>query len=203
MPSHPMIRKVLKLSSLPIAAPSANIFGRISPTSSEDVLKELEGKVNYVLDGGKCEVGIESTVISFVEGEIRILRPGFVTKEEIEAVTGKKVFEGNTGDILSPGLLKFHYAPVTPLYLTESISNFERLEDRNAGILDFTSYEDLRKLAADFFSLLRKFDESGYDFIITQKVEDRDLGIAINDRLEKASKGIAELINGKLKFTEK
>ena len=203
MPSHPLIREVLKLSSIPIAAPSANIFGRISPTSTEDVLKELEGKVNYVLDGGKCEVGIESTVVSFVEEEIKILRPGFVTKEKIEEVIGREVSEGNVRDIRSPGLLKFHYAPVTPLYITENISDFKNVEDENTGIMDLSNYEDLRKLAADFFSLLRKFDESGYDFIITQKVDDKDLGIAINDRLEKASKGKVEMINGDLKFTEK
>ena len=203
IPSHPLICEVLKLSSLPIAAPSANIFGRISPTSPEDVLKELEGKVNFILDGGKCEVGIESTVVSFIEEEIKILRPGFVTKEEIEEVIEKKVSEGDVKNILSPGLLKHHYAPATPLYITESITDFNNVKDKNAGIMDLSGYEDLRKLAADFFSLLRKFDESGYDFIITQKVEDKDLGIAINDRLEKASKGKVELINGNLKFTEK
>jgi len=203
IPSHPLIREVLKLSSLPIAAPSANIFGRISPTSPEDVLKELKGKVNFILNGGKCEIGIESTVVSFVEDEIKILRPGFVTKAEIEEAIGKEVSVGDVKNILSPGLLKFHYAPLTPLYITENVSDLKNVENKNAGIMDLSGYGDLRKLAVDFFSLLRKFDESEYDFIITQKVEDKDLGIAINDRLERASKGKVELVNGNLKFTEK
>jgi L-threonylcarbamoyladenylate synthase len=203
IPSHTLIRKVLKLSSIPVAAPSANIFGSISPTSPEDVLKELEGKVNFILDGGKCEVGIESTVVSFVEEEIKILRPGFITKEEIEEVIGREVSEGDVKNIRSPGLLKFHYAPTTPLYITENIADLKNVENKNTGIMDLSGYGDLRKLAANFFSLLRKFDESGYDYIITQKVEDKDLGIAINDRLGKASKGQVELINGNIKFTKK
>ena len=108
IPSHPMFREVLQISEIPLAAPSANMFGRISPTTAKEVMKELEGKVNYVLDGGKCKVGIESTVISFLDDRIKILRPGFITKENIENIIGKKVFRGKNTDITSPGLLKFH-----------------------------------------------------------------------------------------------
>jgi L-threonylcarbamoyladenylate synthase len=198
-----MFREVLKLLSIPIAAPSANMFGRISPTTAEEVIKELTGKVNYVLDGGKCEVGIESTVISFLEDEIKILRPGYITKEDIEHTIGIKVTRGEDESILSPGLLKFHYAPATPLYITDNIEELIKFKDDKIGILDFTNYQDLREIAANFFSLLRKLDESNYDIIAAQKVTSEGLGLAINDRLEKASIGKIIVEKEKLKTLEK
>jgi L-threonylcarbamoyladenylate synthase len=203
IPSHKMFREVLKLLSIPIAAPSANMFGRISPTTAEEVIKELTGKVNYVLDGGKCEVGIESTVISFLEDEIKILRPGYITKEDIEHTIGIKVTRGEDESILSPGLLKFHYAPATPLYITDNIEELIKFKDDKIGILDFTNYQDLREIAANFFSLLRKLDESNYDIIAAQKVTSEGLGLAINDRLEKASIGKIIVEKEKLKTLEK
>jgi len=203
IPSHPMFREVLRVSEIPIAAPSANMFGRISPTTAKEVVKELKGKVNYVLDGGRCKVGIESTVISFLDEGIKILRPGFITKDDIEKTIGKKVSGGKNENIISPGLLKFHYAPVTPLYIVDNIKELKGLKNKNLGLLDFSNYIDLRKLASNFFSLLRKFDESNYDFIAAQKVSPEGLGIAINDRLEKASKGKIKLKNGELKIIKK
>lgn len=203
VPSHPMFREVLRTSGIPIAAPSANMFGRISPTTAKEVMKELKGKVNYVLDGGRCKVGIESTVISFLGNGIKILRPGFITKEDIENTIGKKVSGSKNTNIISPGLLKFHYAPATPLYIVDDIKTLKGLKTKNVGILDFSGYKDLRKLASNFFSLLRKFDESKYDFIAAEKVSSEGLGIAINDRLEKASIGKIILVNGELKIIKK
>ena len=203
IPSHPMFREILRASNIPIAAPSANMFGRISPTTAKEVLKELKGKVNYVLDGGRCKVGIESTVISFLYEGIKILRPGFITKDDIEKTIEKKISGGKNANIISPGLLKFHYAPVTPLYIIDNIKELKGLKNKNVGILDFSNYKDLRKLASHFFSLLRKFDESSYELIVAQKVSHEGLGIAINDRLEKASKGKIKLKNGKLKIIKK
>ena len=203
IPSHPMFREVLQASGIPIAAPSANMFGRISPTTAKEVMKELNGKVNYVLDGGRCKVGIESTVISFSEEGIKILRPGFITKEDIENIIGKHVSGRKNTNIISPGLLKFHYAPSTPLYIVDDLKALKGLKNKNIGILDFSNYTDLRNLASNFFSLLRKFDESNYDFIAAQKVSPKGLGIAINDRLEKASKGKIKFKNGELKIIKK
>lgn len=203
IPSHQMFREVLQASGIPIAAPSANMFGRISPTTAKEVMKELNGKVNYVLDGGRCKVGIESTVISFLDEGIKILRPGFITKNDIEKTIGKKVSRGKNTDITSPGLLKFHYAPLTPLYIVDNIKELKGLKNKNVGLLDFSNYKDLRKLASNFFSLLRKYDESKYNFIAAQKVLSEGLGIAINDRLEKASKGKIKLKNGELKIIKK
>jgi len=209
IPSHPMFQKVLKKSGKPIAAPSANMFGRISPTTAKDVLKELKGKVNFILDGGMCEIGIESTVVSFLEDNIKILRPGFITKRDIEKVLRKKVIltrdrtrKGkHKSDIYSPGMLKNHYAPATPLYLTENLKDFE--EEKRVGILDFAQYENLNEIALNLFSDLRKLDEDNYAYLVAKKVKDSGIGSAINDRLEKASVGRVKMGKWEIKFIEK
>jgi len=204
IPSHDMFREVLNSCGKPIAAPSANMFGKISPTTAEEVKKELDGKIEYILDGGKCPIGIESTVISFAEDRIFILRPGFVTKEEIEKLLGKEIEDRkfNAGKLRSPGLLKSHYAPVTPLYFTDNIEYFKIIKG-NIGIVDFSKYGDLKDAALNLFSDLRKADEQKFDYIITSKVENKGLGIAINDRLLKASSGNITLENGQVSFRKK
>lgn len=192
IPSHPVFRKVLQETGLPIAAPSANRSGKISPTSAEDVLSELNGKINYILDGGKCEIGIESTVISFTENEIKILRHGFVTREQIESVTGKKVNYGSD-KIISPGQMKSHYAPATPLYFVNDYSEINNYALKKIGLLDFSKYRDTKEIAVNLFSDLRKLDSGNYDIIVCKKVEEKELGIAINDRLERAGRGHLEM----------
>lgn len=204
IPSHPMFREVLKDSGRPIAAPSANMFGKISPTTAEEVKKELDGRIEYILDGGKCPIGIESTVISFAEDRIFLLRPGFVTREDIEKLLGKEIEDKkfNAGKLRSPGLLKSHYAPVTPLYFTDNIEYFKIIKG-NIGIVDYSKYKDLKTAALNLFSDLRKADEQKYDYIITSKVENKGLGIAINDRLVKAASGNITLENGQVSFRKK
>jgi L-threonylcarbamoyladenylate synthase len=202
-PSHKMFRKVLKESGVPIAAPSANMFGRISPVTARDVYKELKGKINYILDGGKCEVGIESTVISFLNGRIKILRPGFITQNDIEKVIGYKLTsrkkkKTETGKkYLSPGMLKSHYAPLTPLYIVEDLSSLTKISKKNFLHIDLSKYKNLKSVASNLFNEFRKADEKKYDFITIQKVENTGLGIAINDRIEKASTGKLEMISDK------
>ena len=171
IPSHTLFQQILKKSGVPIAAPSANMFGRISPTSAEDVYKELKNKIRFILDGGQSEIGIESTVVSFIDDEIRILRPGFITKADIEKVLRKKVIQSRdktrTGrskkDVYSPGMLKNHYAPHTPLYITEKIIDFA--DQKRVGLLDLSAYDSLNDIAINLFADLRKFDEEGYDYI--------------------------------------
>ena len=186
IPSHKLFRKVLKETMLPIAAPSANRSGRISPTSAEDVLSELEGRINFILDGGTCEIGIESTIISFFDEDVKILRHGFVTKEDIEKVIGK-ISENKPGKIISPGLLKSHYAPVTPLRCVDDFERIKNVSDNNIGVLDFSKYNDFREIAMNLFSDLRKLDNQNYDLLVWKKLDDKGLGIAINDRLTRAS----------------
>ena len=212
-PSHKMFREVLKNSKVPIAAPSANMFGRISPVTARDVYKELKGKINFILDGGKCKVGIESTVISFLDGQIKILRPGFITGKDVEkvigyklgdkkksnrekTVKGKKINEEKTGKkYLSPGLLKSHYAPLTPLYILEDMSSLTKISKKNFYHIDLSKYRNLKSVASNLFKEFREADEMKYDFITIQKVENTGLGIAINDRIEKASTGTIDTKN--------
>lgn len=173
-------------SGIPVAAPSANMSGKISPTAAEDVLKELDGKINYILDGGKCNVGIESTVIGFTNKQPEILRHGFVTQEEIEKIIGKVVSE-KTKKIVSPGQLESHYAPATPLHMTDDFEDAKSIKNKRIGVFDLSKYKDLREAAVNLFSDLRKLDEAGYDCIVWKKVNEKGLGAAINDRLSRAS----------------
>jgi L-threonylcarbamoyladenylate synthase len=209
IPAHKMFRKVLKESKVPIAAPSANMFGRISPVTARDVYKELKGKINYILDGGKCEVGIESTVISFLNGKMKILRPGFITQKDIEKVIGHKLkSNGKNKDVkrekgkryLSPGMLKSHYAPLTPLYIVKDLASLTKISKQNFHHIDLSNYKNLKSIASNLFKEFRKADEKKYDFITIQKVENTGLGIAINDRIEKASSGKIELTKDKSNF---
>ena len=202
IPSHNMFREVIRLSGVPVCAPSANRSGMISPTSAEEVIKELNGKISFILDGGRCEVGIESTVIAFTEDEIKILRHGFITKEDIESVTGKKTSD-YSGRIISPGLMKSHYAPETPLYLTENLDKLIKYIPDKTGILDFSGYGSPKEIAVNLYSELRKLDEYGYEKIIGEKIPDEGLGTAINDRLERASRGKAKLTDGKIILSDK
>lgn len=184
-PSHKVFIELLKIVNVPVAAPSANRFGRISPTSAEDVVKEMNGKLKYVLEGGSSEVGIESTVID-LSGEIPVvLRHGYISEEEIENVIGKT---GNrkSDKINSPGMLLNHYAPHTPLVIVDHIQELEKYEGKNYGILDLNKYSDLKEAAKHLFSDLRRLDEKGFELILAAKVKDEGIGIAINDRLEKA-----------------
>jgi L-threonylcarbamoyladenylate synthase len=202
-PSHKMFCRVLKESKVPIAAPSANMFGRISPVTAHDVYKELKGKINYILDGGKCEVGIESTVISFLNDRITILRPGYITKADIEKVIGYKLKDkrkkkNKTGKkYLSPGMLKSHYAPLTPLYIVEDLNSLTKISKQNFYHIDLSKYKNMKSITSNLFKEFRKADEKKYDFITIQKVENTGLGIAINDRIDKASSGNIEMISGK------
>lgn len=184
-PSHSIFRELLKKVNVPIAAPSANRFGRISPTSAEDVKKEMDGRIKYILEGGISDVGIESTVVD-LSGEIpAVLRHGFVSEEEIQSVIGKTQ-KPETGKIHSPGMLLNHYAPTTPLVIVEHINELENFEGKNYGILDLNKYHDLKEAAKHLFSDLRHLDEKGFELILAAKVKDEGIGIAINDRLEKA-----------------
>jgi len=219
IPSHELFKYVLKLSKKPIAAPSANMFGRISPTTADDVLKELKGKIHYILDGGKSTVGIESTVLSFADGRITILRHGYITKEDVEKVVGRTVYDydekESEGKIVSPGLLKSHYAPMTPLYLAEHTFDLKRLIDElddekiegltkdSIGIMDFSVYDSFRDVSKNLFSDLRMLDERNYKMLFASKVKNLKLGRAINDRLEKASVGTIKNEGKKIVFRNK
>ncbi|CUT03855.1 L-threonylcarbamoyladenylate synthase [Candidatus Chrysopegis kryptomonas] len=201
MPSHPVALALIDSAETPISAPSANPFGYISPTTADHVEKQLGDKIDLILDGGKCPIGVESTVLSLLD-EPTILRPGGLPIEEIEKVIGKVKIQTKSEKILSPGQLQTHYSPRTPVKIFSSIEEILDKRIENAGILLFKKYDfevkakhveilsekgDLVEAASNLFSALHRLDEAGVDVIYAQEVPEVGLGIAIMDRLRKAS----------------
>ena len=200
MSAHPAFQKVAALFGKPLAAPSANRFGRISPTSARDVESELGGLISLIVDGGITSHGLESTIIAVAAGEIRILRSGPITPEQL-AEFGKVTIgisaAGPEGQpINAPGQLKSHYAPRTPLRLM----SIQDVDPAQTGYLGWKSAPagyaavevlspegDLREAAATLFAKMRRLDERGLGLIIAEPVPEHGLGIAIMDRLRKAS----------------
>lgn len=191
--AHPIFQQVVYKFSRPIAAPSANRFGRISPTTAEHVLRELSGRIPLVLDAGPCVHGLESTIV-LVEGErsLRILRPGPITAEQLGEFAEISLAPS---DVAVPGGLKSHYAPRTPLVIGlpadfrerrgllawgAPMEGFERTE-----ILSAT--QDLREAAANLYGAMRRLDEAGLDLIVAEPVPETGLGVAIMERLRKAA----------------
>ncbi len=209
MPSHPLALGLLRAVDLPIAAPSANPFGQISPTSAEHVAETLGDGVDLILDGGACSVGVESTVVGFDDGTTCILRHGGLTQEEIERVVGPIQSRQNSasGPAESPGILPQHYAPRTPLGMFERSDLSadsplrQSLTEERTGLLllepdpdthGFDSVEvltsdgNLRDAAAAFFAALRRLDAAGIEQILALPFPDEGLGRALNDRLRRA-----------------
>ena len=205
MPNHPMALALIKECKCPIAAPSANPFGYLSPTTAEHVRDQLGDQVDLILDGGPCPVGVESTILSFLEEKPRLLRPGGVSLEEIESIIGKVEISPIEEKPSAPGMLPKHYAPRTPIVLDWNEKNLDRYGDRNIGLLvlqepqnnlKFHSVEvlsakgDLREAAANLFSAIRRLDALNLDLIVAKPIPEIGLGRAIMDRLRRAtSKG--------------
>ncbi|RYD40051.1 MAG: L-threonylcarbamoyladenylate synthase, partial [Verrucomicrobiaceae bacterium] len=202
MSVHPVFREVLERFGKPLAAPSANRFGRISPTTAEHVVKELGGRIPLVVDGNATLHGIESTIVA-VEGDtLRILRNGPITREELSrfaAVTDST--HGSTPE--APGQMESHYAPSTPLKIIEpwQAPQVEIPEGQRVGLLawdapvvtdrfaiqEVLSHKgDIREAASTLFAKMRKLDEAGLDTIYVITVPPTGLGVAIMDRLRKA-----------------
>jgi L-threonylcarbamoyladenylate synthase len=203
VPAHPVARELLRVFGGPLAAPSANRFGRISPTDAQAVRAELGDAVPLILDGGPCAVGVESTVLFLAEGPPALLRAGGIPVEEIEAVTGP-VQRATPVDErpLAPGQLRHHYAPRKPLRL---VGNDGEIPSRpDVGLLLFGSPRwadtcpcvvenlsptgDLREASANFFRALRALDDDPrVETIYATALPARGLGVAINERLERAA----------------
>ena len=197
MPAHPLSLALLRATGRPLAAPSANRSGRVSPTSAADVLAELGGRIAAVLDGGRCPIGIESTVLDLCSAEPAILRPGGVSREALAELLGPVArTAASSGTPRSPGMLESHYAPERPL----------RLEARNVhpgeallalgpapapeGFREvrwLSRSGDLTEAAANLFASLRAVDRPDFAGIAVMPIPDRGLGVAINDRLRRAA----------------
>jgi len=193
MSAHPVFQEVVETFAGPLAAPSANRFGRISPTCAAHVMSELEGRIEMILDGGPCSHGIESTIVHVLEDRLQILRPGPVTADELRAFA--PVFHGPSG-IAAPGGLKSHYAPRTKLVIEQKPepkgpgNGLLAWSGTGEGFLrtEFLSPSgDLREAAANLYGSMRRLDEAGLDLIIAEALPESGIGAAIMERLRKAA----------------
>lgn len=199
MPSHPVALKLIKAAEVPIAAPSANLFGRLSPTTAEHVAEQIGKEIDMIIDGGKCPIGIESTVLDLTSIPT-VLRPGGLPLEEIGKVIGKVELLALSDRPRSPGQLPHHYSPRTPLKIIRN-KEFQVPEGVKAGLLAFKLPKEelpfekvevlsisgsLIEAAANFFACLHKLDKAGLDILFAEPVPEKGLGRAIMDRLRKA-----------------
>ncbi len=207
MPKHPVALRLIREARCPVAAPSANPFGYVSPTTADHVREQLGDRVDLILDGGPCEVGLESTIISFSEEKPRLLRPGGLPLEEIELIIGK-VETSPAGEIApaSPGRLPRHYAPKTPILIDRWKGDLEAYRGKRVGLLalseprvvslPFDHVEvlsprgDLREAASNLFAAIRRLDALDLEMILAEAVPETGLGRAIMDRLRRASQKI-------------
>ena len=197
--AHPVFTEVARAFGKPLAAPSANRFGRISPTTAKHVLDELESVIPLVLDAGATTHGIESTIVRVNDGNIEMLRRGPITSSQLSEF-GKVGAPSARGKISAPGQLASHYAPRTHLRLVDDVKAFEprqrcallawtpiKSDERFVAIRNLSENQDLREAAANLFRYLRELDELGADVIVAERVPDQGLGAAILDRLTRAS----------------
>ncbi|GBE54402.1 MAG TPA: threonylcarbamoyl-AMP synthase [Euryarchaeota archaeon] len=208
MPDHKVALQLIEFSSVPIAAPSANLSGRPSPTKAEHVIEDFYSKIACIIDSGRCRIGLESTVMLLTEDKPLILRPGAVTIEEIEKVTGNVEFNnrsktGAADKPVSPGMKYRHYAPEAELWLVSE----DRLEkavrealkvkkkvgvitrgEKNLQVAEvFNAGTGIEEYASNIFAALRYFDDRGIEIIVAEGVEETGIGVAIMNRLKKAA----------------
>ena len=191
-PANRYFRKIIKLCGSPLAAPSANISNNLSPTSSYDVYDEFKKKIKFILNDKKSKIGLESTVISLV-GQPKILRPGQITKNELKKFV-KKIINNKSKKILSPGQLKKHYSPGVPVYLNKkkpenkgALLVFGKSNLKGKNVFYLSKKASLIEAARNLYSKLRLIKKSGYKSISITKIPNKNIGIAINDRLKRAS----------------
>jgi L-threonylcarbamoyladenylate synthase len=197
---HRVFSEIIRALRKPLAAPSANRFGRVSPTTAQHVLDELKERIPLIIDGGPTAHGIESTIVAICAGGIRILRRGPITEEQLSEF-GKIDNVASLEKVSAPGQLPTHYAPKTQLRLIEDVNSFSPDKKQRVGLLAWNPIEseknfaavrylserqDLREAAANLFRYLRELDVPNVDLIVAEQVPDRGLGAAIMDRLRRA-----------------
>lgn len=207
MPENKIALELIRQSKVPIVAPSANISGKPSPTRASHVIDDIFGKVDYIIDGGNCKIGIESTVIDFTSKVPTILRPGYITKEDIKKVIGKvEISKPKTKDApKAPGMKYKHYSPKAKVILVNHNKNFLREikiikqenPNKKIGIISYSFdlkgnnvkflNSNSKIYAQKLFSYFRSFDKDNTDIIIAQGIKEDKLGNAIMNRLKKAS----------------
>jgi L-threonylcarbamoyladenylate synthase len=196
-PDHPVARALLNACGRPVAAPSANVSGRISPTTAAHVATELGEQVALILDGGPCRVGVESTVLDLSGTPPILLRPGGISVEELRDILGP-IATPEEGAVRAPGMLRRHYAPSRPLRLNARESGADEAllgfgPDIAAATLNLSRRGDLVEAAANLFAMLRALDQApGYAVIAVAPIPENGLGVAINDRLRRAASSDAQ-----------
>lgn len=196
-PKHPVAQDLLRTVNLPIAAPSANLSGSISPTTAEHVSSSLGDRIDVILSGGKSEIGLESTILDLSCDVPQILRPGAILKEEIEEIIGplSDLMSAEDQTITAPGMLKSHYAPSLPVKLNVDfpaegdafLAFGPTLIDNQDNVLNLSPTGDLNEAAKNLFAMLRALDQSHFKAIAVMPIPEIGLGIAINDRLKRAA----------------
>lgn len=199
MPAHSLTLQLLRTLDFPLAAPSANPFGYVSPTTAEHVADQLGDRIPCILDGGPCDVGVESTIIGW-EGDRWVLyRPGGIALEAIETVIGSVAHAVKQVLPAAPGMLESHYAPRTPVHVGEIGELLPRFAGRRIGIIAFrdahpahrcivlSEHGDLSEAARKLFAALRELDASDCEVILAERFPEEGLGRAINDRLRRAA----------------
>jgi L-threonylcarbamoyladenylate synthase len=199
MPDHAVARALIEAAGVPLAAPSANRSGRVSPTTAAHVAADLDGRIDWILDAGPAPLGLESTIVACLGGTPRLLRPGAIARERIEAELGVALADepaSGAGAPLAPGLLKSHYAPRAALRLAARAASREEAALDFGGVLaaspararlDLSPSRDLDEAAANLFAHLRALDAAGAATIAAAPIPERGLGAAINDRLRRAA----------------
>lgn len=204
-PDHPLTLALLKNIDFPVVAPSANKYTHVSPTLAEHVKKELDGEIAYVLDGGPCKKGIESTVIGFENDKVVIYRPGIVTEQQLSAEGFEVVsLEKKSGPVHSPGLSALHYSPRTPLFICKNLNDaIEKNAGKKIAIIAFSEVmksipvdhqfilsesKNPEEAASKLYAALHLMDEQDNDIILTEFLPDEGVGKAVNDRLKRAGK---------------
>jgi L-threonylcarbamoyladenylate synthase len=201
MSAHPVFNEIICAFGKPLAAPSANRFGHISPTTASHVMSELDGRIPLVVDGGPTPHGIESTIVALENGRIDILRQGPITTEELSDF-GRIDIASSPEKISAPGQMRSHYAPKTALRLIDDAISFAptagqrvgllawngvTIDNRFAAIRRLSERSDLREAAANLFRYLRELDDANVDLIVAERVPETGLGAAIMDRLQRAA----------------
>lgn len=193
VPNHSTAQNLLRATDRPVAAPSANPSGKISPTTAAHVMDGLNDRIAAVLDGGNCTVGLESTVVDVSGPAPVLLRPGGISFEELAEVIGPlETANGSRDSPKSPGMMERHYAPNTPLRLNAASANDGEIllafgPDAPSSALNLSPSASLTEAAANLFAMMRTLDESGANGIAVMPIPETELGQAINDRLRRAA----------------
>ena len=194
IPKHKTARNLLSIIKFPLAAPSANISSKLSPTSAKDVFEEFGNKIKFILDGGQCEIGLESTIVDLT-GKPLVIRPGAITVEKIQKILKKKIkIKKNLKRVKAPGQLKLHYSPGIPVKMNrknaekhQALIGFGKKFKVGKNYFNLSKKGNLKEAANNLYKTMREIRKRNFKSIAVVKIPNTDIGYAINDRLKKAS----------------